>query len=172
MNTVLSLTDLDPLANLLGDWSKTLNTGSAIFRVAMVVILAAVIGCERSSKRHSAGLRTFILISFASAAAMLLDLFLMEAHGCQLPLLSAATLLASALVSVNSILFSSRSQIKGLTTSAGLWACSVLGFTLGAGLYTLTVIVFLFLLCILACFPSFEVFLKNRSNHFEIHVEL
>ena len=51
MNTVLSLTDLDPLANLLGDWSKTLNTGSAIFRVAMVVILAAVIGCERSSKR-------------------------------------------------------------------------------------------------------------------------
>ena len=62
MNTVLSLTDLDPLANLLGDWSKTLNTGSAIFRVAMVVILAAVIGCERSSKRHSAGLRTFILI--------------------------------------------------------------------------------------------------------------
>lgn len=25
MNTVLSLTDLDPLANLLGDWSKTLN---------------------------------------------------------------------------------------------------------------------------------------------------
>lgn len=95
MNTVLSLTDLDPLANLLGDWSKTLNTGSAIFRVAMVVILAAVIGCERSSKRHSAGLRTFILISFASAAAMLLDLFLMEAHGCQLPLLSAATLLAS-----------------------------------------------------------------------------
>ena len=172
MNTVLSLTDLDPLANLLGDWSKTLNTGSAIFRVAMVVILAAVIGCERSSKRHSAGLRTFILISFASAAAMLLDLFLMEAHRCQLPLLSAATLLASALVSVNSILFSSRSQIKGLTTSAGLWACSVLGFTVGAGLYTLTVIVFLFLLCILACFPSFEVFLKNRSNHFEIHLEL
>ena len=59
-----------------------------------------------------------------------------------------------------------------MTTSAGLWACSVLGFTLGAGLYTLTVIVFLFLLCILACFPSFEVFLKNRSNHFEIHLEL
>ncbi len=172
MNPILSLTDLDPLANLLGDWSKELNTGSVIFRVALVVLLAAVIGCERSSKRHSAGLRTFILISFASTVAMLLDLFLMETHGCRLPLLSAATLAASALVSVNSILFSSRSQIKGLTTSAGLWACSVLGFTVGAGLYTLTVVVFLFLLCILACFPSFEVFLKNRSNHFEIHLEL
>ena len=90
MNPILSLTDLDPLANLLGDWSKELNTGSVIFRVALVVLLAAVIGCERSSKRHSAGLRTFILISFASTVAMLLDLFLMETHGCRLPLLSAA----------------------------------------------------------------------------------
>lgn len=41
-----------------------------------------------------------------------------------------------------------------------------------AGLYTATLIVFLFLLCILACFPVFEQYLKNRSNHFEIHLEL
>lgn len=172
MNGMTALTDLDPLANWLGDWSKGLHTGSVIFRVALVVVLAAVIGCERSSKRHAAGLRTFILISFASTVAMLLDLFLMQTYGCRLPLLSAATLAASALVSVNSILFSSRSQIKGLTTSAGLWSCSILGFTVGAGLYTLTGIVFLFLLGILACCPPFEAFLKNRSNHFEIHLEL
>lgn len=31
---------------------------------------------------------------------------------------------------------------------------------------------FLFFLCILACFPAFEQYLKNRSNHFEIHLEL
>lgn len=163
---------MDPIANLLGDWSRELNTYSVIFRIAMIVVLASVIGCERSSKRHSAGLRTFILISFASTTAMILDLFLMQEYSFGLPLLSAATLAAAALVSVNSILFSSRSQIKGLTTSAGLWACSILGFTVGAGLYTLTLIVFVFLLCILACFPSFEMYLKNRSNHFEIHLEL
>ena len=46
------------------------------------------------------------------------------------------------------------------------------GFAIGAGLYTATLIVFLFLLCILACFPVFEQYLKNRSNHFEIHLEL
>ena len=82
------------------------------------------------------------------------------------------TVIAAALVSGNAILFSSRSQIKGLTTSTGLWACSILGFAIGAGLYTVTGIVFLFFLCILACFPAFEQYLKNRSNHFEIHLEL
>lgn len=37
---------------------------------------------------------------------------------------------------------------------------------------TVTLIVFAFLLCILSAFPTIEVYLKNRSNHFEIHLEL
>ena len=96
----------------------------------------------------------------------------MEAFGCRIPVLSGAAVIAAALVSGNSILFSSRSQIKGLTTSAGLWACSILGFTVGAGLYTIGLIAYFALLCILACLPPFESYLKNRSNHFEIHLEL
>ena len=87
-------------------------------------------------------------------------------------MLSAATIVAAALMSGNSVLFSSRKQIKGLTTSAGLWSCSILGFAAGAGLYTVTLILFAFLLSILAGLPSFETYLKNRSNHFEIHLEL
>lgn len=56
----------DPLADLLGEWSRGLNTSSVLLRIALAVLLASVIGCERSSKRHSAGLRTFVLVSFAS----------------------------------------------------------------------------------------------------------
>ena len=171
MNTFM-MTEADPIANLLGEWSRELNTGSVALRVALVVILASIIGCERSSKRHSAGLRTFVLISFTSMVAMLLDIFMMQTFSFGIPVLSAAIVVSTALISGNSILFSSRSQIKGLTTSAALWSCSILGFTVGAGLYTITLIVWLSLLCILACFPAFEVYLKNRSNHFEIHLEL
>ena len=107
----------DPLADLLGEWSRGLNTGSVLLRIALAVLLASVIGCERSSKRHSAGLRTFVLVSFASTVSMLLDVYLMSNFGARLPILSAATVIAAALVSGNAILFSSRSQIKGLTTS-------------------------------------------------------
>lgn len=169
----LSLNEIsDPIANLLGDWSKGLNTCSVLLRVAAVVVLASIIGCERSSKRHSAGLRTFVLISFASTVSMILDIYLMQTYSSGFSILSAAAIIASALISGNSILFSSRSQIKGLTTSAALWSCSILGFTMGAGWYTVSLIVYLFLLCILACLPPFETYLKNRSNHFEIHLEL
>ena len=162
---------MDPIAMRLGAWSVEIGAASVIFRILLSVLLAAVIGCERSSKRHSAGLRTFILVSLASTVAMLLDIYL-SSQGDELYIISAATVLAAAIISGNSMLFSSRNQIKGLTTSMGLWATGIIGLTAGAGLYTVTLVSFAALLCCLSLFPAFETYLKNRSNHFEVHLEL
>lgn len=162
----------DPVVAFLGDWAGKLTVGSILLRLSLAVIFAAIIGCERASKRHSAGLRTFILISLASAIAMLLDLFLLQQTVMQFPILSAATVVGTAMLSGNSILFSSRSQIKGLTTSAGLWTCGIIGLSAGAGFYTVSAVSCLFLLCILTYLPAAEVWLTNRSNHFEMHLEL
>lgn len=162
----------DPIAALLGNWSYGLNAGSIIFRIAMSVLLSAVIGCERASKRHAAGLRTFIAVSLSCTAAMLTDIWLISAFGVRSALISAASVIAVAILSSNSVLFSSKSRIKGLTTSAGLWGCGIIGLSLGAGLYTVTAVAFVSLICSLSIFPTIEVFLKNRSNHFEIHLEL
>ena len=159
----------DPIASLLGGWSTELNLYSALLRVAVSVVFAAIIGCERASKRHAAGQRTFILVSLASTMAMMLD---KSFSGMNMPLISAATVIAIAIISSNSILYSSKNQIKGLTTSVALWACGIIGLTIGAGLYTVSAIGYAALMCCLALFPSFEIDLKNRSNHFEVHLEL
>lgn len=171
-DAVFAAMDLDPIAELLGEWSRHITWGSVLLRIVLSVVMAAIIGGERSRKRHAAGLRTFILVCLASTVVMLLDLFLAEAFGFGFCILSAASLVAIATITVNSILFSSKSQIKGLTTSAGLWACGVLGMTAGSGFYTVTLIFFAALLCCLSFFPMFERYFKNRSNHFEIHLEL
>ena len=162
----------DLLANLLGAWSEELSLGAILLRVALSALFAAVIGCERSSKRHSAGLRTFILVSIAGVSAMLIDQWLIAFSGVKLPVLSAAAVVGMATISGNSILFSSRNQIKGLTTSAGLWCCGLLGLALGAGLYTPALVLFLVLLCSMSGLPVLEKHLKDRSNHFEVHLEL
>ena len=159
---------VDPIANLLGTWSTEINLCSVLLRVAVSVIIGMLIGCERSSKRHAAGLRTFMLVSLASTVAILMDLY----FGRDLFLLSAASVIGIAIITVNSVLFTSRNQIKGLTTSVGLWACGILGLAIGAGLYTVTIVAFLALLCSLSLFPHVEGYLKNRSNHFEVHLEL
>ena len=162
----------DVIAGLLGPWSAELGLGAILLRAALSVLFSAVIGCERSSKRHSAGLRTFILVSITGTAAMLTDRLLMELAGVPVPVLSAAAVIGMATISGNSILFSSKNQIKGLTTSAGLWCCGLIGMALGAGLYTLSLVLFLVLLCSMSGLPVLEKHMKDRSNHFEVHLEL
>ena len=162
----------DPLTPYLGAWSSDINVYSILFRIFLAVMLAALIGCERSSKRHSAGLRTFILVSMASAVAAMIDLSIMDFNKENFAAISAASVVSVAMISGNSILFSSRSQIKGLTTSAGLWASGIIGLATGAGLYTITLISFIALLVCISQLPAIERYLKDRSNHFEVHLEL
>lgn len=158
----------DPISILLGEWSQGINGASILFRIVLSACLGAMIGCERSSKRHSAGLKTFMLISLAMTVIMILDTSLSES----VYVLSCAGVIGVAIISVHSLLLSSRSQIKGLTTAAGLWASAIIGLSIGAGYYTVTLISFVVLLCCLSIFPELERYLRNRSNHFEIHLEL
>ena len=161
----------DPVCRLLG-LSGELGGGSVAVRTVVALLLSAIIGCERSGKRHAAGLRTFMMITFASTAAMLTDIYLSHVSGVSLYLISAASVIGTAIISVNSILFSAKNRIKGLTTSAGLWACGIIGLTVGAGFYTASLIFFVAVLVSLSLFPKIEIYLKNRSNHFEVHLEL
>jgi len=161
----------DFVAGLLGPWAAELNTESILLRVELSVLLASILGCERSSKRHSAGLRTFIIVSLASTTAAIMEIYLLQ-RGSRATLITAAVVVGAAVISGNSILFNSKSQIRGLTTSAGLWACGIMGCAIGMGLYTASLISFAALLCSLSFFPLIEKYLKDKSNHFEVHLEL
>lgn len=161
----------DFVAKLLGPWSVGLNSGSVFLRITLTVVLASVVGCERSSKRHSAGLRTFLIVSLASTTAAIIELYLLDL-GHSSPWITAGVVLSAAMISGYSILFSSKGQIKGLTTSAALWACGILGIAIGMGLYTAALIAYAALLCSLSFFPAIEQYLKDKSNHFEVHLEL
>ncbi len=163
---------MDPIAKFLGVWSQELNGYSIALRIALPFVLSAIIGCERSSKRHSAGMRTFICVSLATTVTMLLDMYLAVYFQGDFFILSGAAIIGVAVISVKCLLFSARSQIKGLTTAAGLWASGIIGLTAGAGFYTITLIAFAALIVCLSWFPTAEKYLKNRSNHFEVHLEL
>lgn len=162
----------DPIAEFLGSWATELTVGSILLRIALSLLFSSIIGCERSGKRHAAGLRTFMIVWLGGTSATLFDFYLISSFGIGFPLLSAAGVVAVSVIAANSLLYSSKNQIKGLTTSAALWTSGILGMTLGAGLYTVAIAAFAALISCLSLFPAFERYLKDRSNHFEIHLEL
>ena len=127
----------DPISKLLGSWSSEMNIWSIILKIALALILSAMIGCERSSKRHAAGLRTFIIVMVASTIAMI--------------------------------------DHKTLTTnltSTIIWTTATIISIAIIGAYSAVHICFASYLLILSILPKIEIYLKNRSNHFEVHLEL
>ena len=88
----------DPIARLLGPWASGLNLYSILFRIVLTFICATIIGCERAHKRHSAGLRTFIIVYTASASAMMLDNYCHLVTGLTIPLISAASIIGIAII--------------------------------------------------------------------------
>ncbi len=102
----------------------------------------------------------------------MLDIFITKNYGVKIFLFSAISIISVARIATRTLYLSSRNQITGLTTSFALWATSILGLALGIGFYTVTLFGFILILFCLSSLPALELYLKNRSNHFEIHLEL
>ena len=127
----------DPIAQAMGSWASDITVGSILLRVLLSLIMGAVIGWERSNKRHSAGLRTFMLAFLTGTLASLLDSYIFAGSGKRgFFLLSAGTTVGAAVIAVHSVFYSSRNQIRGLTTAVGLWVAIIIGVSLGMGYYT------------------------------------
>ncbi len=162
----------DYIAQWLGQWSVEVNIASTAFKTALVILMAVVLGCERSRNRHAAGLRTFIVLSIGSMFAGIGDIYFITKHGAGFPLLSAAVVIGISIITANTIVYSSKNQIMGLTTSFGVWTMSIISAVLGFGLYTAALIGFVALMIGLLAFSKLEFYIKNKSDHFEIHLEL
>ena len=162
----------DFLADLLGTWSSEVNIASTALKTALVIVMAVILGCERSKNRHAAGLRTLIVLSIGSMFAGIGDIYFITVHQVRFPFLSAAVFIGISVITANTIIYSSKNQIMGLTTSVGMWTMSILSAILGFGLYTAALIGFVALMIGLLGFSKMETYIKNKSNHFEIHLEL
>ncbi len=162
----------DYIVKWLGNWSGEVNIASTALKTAVVIIMAVVLGCERSRNRHAAGLRTFIVLSIGSMFAGVADLYFIQTYSTGFPFMSAAVLIGISIITANTIIYSSKNQIMGLTTSFGVWTMSIVSAILGFGLYTAALIGFAALMIGLLGFSRLEYYIKAKSDHFEIHLEL
>ena len=162
----------DLISKLSGGFLADINIWTILIRVALTIICSLIFGIERSNKRHTAGIRTFLIIGLSGAIAALLDVYFMVNFASIMPVVCAALVIAIAIISANTLIYSSRNQIKGLTTSVALWATCFIGMSIGAGFYTIAIIATLIIFVIINMLSNLEAYLKDRSNHFEIHLEL
>ena len=146
LNYVDPLLQLLNLEEVLGD----ITIWSIITRFILVVICSGVIGVERARRRHAAGLRTYILVGLGAMIVIFTNQYIYEVFNTgDVARLGAQVISGIGFLGAGTILVTSRSQIKGLTTAAGLWACACLGISIGIGFYTLSIIGFILILFVL-----------------------
>jgi putative Mg2+ transporter-C (MgtC) family protein len=102
------------------------------FRLLLAGVLGALVGTERESRGHPAGIRTQALVALAAA--------LMTGVGAEGFVGSAAdpTRVASQVVTGigfigAGVILQHRGTVRGLTTAATLWLSAALGIAVGAG---------------------------------------
>ncbi len=123
-----------------------LGTPVVVARLALALLLAAVLGIEREWRDRPAGLRTHILVSLAAASAALLTLEIVHMGEFQtdraridpIRLVEAVTA-GVAFLAAGFIVFS-RGKVRGLTTGAGMWLAGVIGLAAGLGLWQIAVV--------------------------------
>ncbi|MEJ7928628.1 MgtC/SapB family protein [Ramlibacter sp. AN1015] len=111
-----------------------------VVRLLVAAALGALLGLEREHAHKSAGLRTHMLVSLGSALFVLMALrsdFGPEALARVIQGVAAGI----GFLCAGAILKSETSeQVRGLTTSAGLWMTTAIGLTAGLGHEALAVL--------------------------------
>ncbi len=165
----------DNLAISILDTIKSIGLSYWLFdviKLITVVITSSIVGIERANKRHSAGFRTFLISGIIGVLSGIADTCVFAIVSVPLPLISAATILGVTTISSKSVIISSKAQTLGLTTALALWCNVILSIMIGFGQFIIAIIAFLVLMFSVSCLPALEKYLKNRSNHFEFHIEI
>ena len=151
-----------------------------LLRLALALVLGALVGLERESSAHAAGLRTNALVALGSCLFMIVSIYgfldLLGIPHVQIdPSRVASYVVAGIGFLGGGAIFLSRDQdkVKGLTTAAAIWMVAAIGLACGAGLLliagTATALALIVLVLLRYAEPFF--LLRHAPGIQHLHVE-
>lgn len=128
-----------------------------------------LIGLERSRKNRPAGFRTYMIVCLSSSLIMMTNQFIYNNYGGDPARLGAQVISGIGFLGAGTIIVTSRSQVKGLTSAAGLWASACLGLAIGIGFYFGALVVAIAVFLIITLFKKFDTWLTSTNRMITIY---
>lgn len=163
---------MDVIGKLLGSWAEEFNIYSCILKISICVVIGITIGAERARNLQAAGLKTFMFVSLSSVIAGMFDFYMTTNGLTVIPIACPIIILSTGIISSNTILFNSKNQFRGLTTSVGIICTEAMALVISYGFYFIGVIGLAIYIAGVIILPKLEIKIKRRSLSFEIYVEL
>lgn len=152
---------------------REIDLYSCIARTIFAIIIGGILGWERALRNRPAGFRTHMLVCLGAAIVMMTNQYVYQTLKIGDPVRMGAQVISGiGFLGAGTIVITGRSQIKGLTTAAGLWTATCIGLAIGIGFYEGAIIGAAASACIVALLHRLDIFLKSNSLVLHIYVEL
>jgi len=131
-----------------------------LFKIVLAVVVGAVIGSEREYRNKSAGFRTIMLITMASALFTMLSQKIAPDNPDRI----AANILTGLGFLGAGVMFRDDNRMNGITTAASIWSAAAIGMGIGSGHYVLALSAAFLILIILLGMVGVERVIDKRNR--------
>ena len=146
---------------------------SVALRIVAALIIGGLLGLERGMKNRAAGLRTYMLVCVGACIIMLTNQYIFQVFGTGDPVRMGAQVVSGiGFLGAGTIIVTRRSQIKGLTTAAGLWSSAGVGLALGVGFYEAAIIGGIAIFVIMTLLQKMDDRMHRKNRVMEVYLEL
>jgi putative Mg2+ transporter-C (MgtC) family protein len=124
------------------------------FQLFLAALLGGLVGLEREYKRKEAGLRTYSMVSLASAFFTIISFSAFFSFNQNSINFDPSRIIGQIVLGVGflgaGLIIYRQTHVEGLTTAAGLWLVAAIGTAVGVKLYALAIFVALLAVIILS----------------------
>lgn len=156
------------------EFAREWSAGAVVVRLIAATLVGTIIGMDRERKNKGAGIKTHVLVCLGSAMAMIVSEYLLHQFPdakADLARIGAQVVSGVGFLGVGTIIIGRNNEVQGLTTAAGLWACSCIGLAAGAGYIEGTLIAMLFVIFTLTVLNVLDGMVRKNAKVFDIYVE-
>ncbi len=142
-----------------------------LMRLVIAMILGGIVGFERGSKNHDAGLRTHIIVCIGAATIMVISECLTKFYNIPQEIMRMGAQVVSGIgfLGVGSIIVDGN-KVRGVTTAAGLWTTAGIGLAVGSGCYLIAVLVVVLILITNLLLRPLVV--KLHTSYFHVRIQI
>ncbi len=152
---------------------RELTCLAVVLRITAAFFMGGILGLERGLKQRPAGLRTHMLVCVGACMIMLTNQYIYQVFGVGDPVRMGAQVVSGiGFLGAGTIMVTKHSQVRGLTTAAGLWATAAVGLATGIGFYEAALMGTLVMVLTLTVLSVLDSKMHKKTRCFEVYVEL
>ena len=154
------------------NYLREINIFSIVLRLCLAMLIGGILGMERGRKHRPAGLRTYMLVCIGSTLVMMTNQFVTLVYGGADPVRMGAQVVSGiGFLGAGTIIVTGRSQVRGITTAAGLWTAACCGLCIGIGFYEGALVGGLAIYLIIVSMQKFDDILHKSAHQMEVYLE-